>query len=215
MLPHSGIRPTVTATALSGGVTAELIRRARAEGTTVHGAIVAAGSQALGRSRGLSLVTTLTPFDLRPLIGADQDVVDHHTATVTAVHEPATADFWALARATTAELGVARSAAGVVAGSTAVQQYVGIDADIDTAVDFLGVLAFNLAVSNVKVFELPPDHARRPVAVWGPTLLCQIRGETMIGVTTYEGRLRMVHVSHTPVAGFIEDVAGRLVNATG
>ncbi|WIE74181.1 hypothetical protein [Curtobacterium sp. MCJR17_020] len=203
----------MTATALSVDATDRLVARARLEGTTVHGAIVTAAAQALSEARDLSAVQTLTPFDLRPILRSEPDVVDHHTATITVSSAPAEAVFWDVARATTTELSAARSTAGVAAGSQAIQQYIHPNGDTDTAIDFLGLLAFDLSVSNVKVLEVPEELEIRPAAAWGPTLLCQIKDETMIGVTTYGEVLRMISVSHSPVHGYLDDVVRRLEDA--
>jgi hypothetical protein len=49
--------------------------------------------------------------------------------------------------------------------------------------------------------------------VWGPVVLSQTDGEYLTGVTTYEGRLRMVTCGYNVPASFLKGVGEALMAA--
>jgi hypothetical protein len=64
------------------------------------------------------------------------------------------------------------------------------------------------------VQDLPGVGPIRPVALWAPVLETQIAQDTVIGVTTYEGVLRMVACGYAPTTEFLDDVAVMLQDIT-
>src|SRR4051794_7233323 len=123
--------------------------------------------------------------------------------------------FWDQARAATTALAVARSASGVLATSAATEQGIDVDADADTAEGLITtVLPFELVISNLGVQDLPGVGPIRPVALWAPVLETQIAEDTVIGITTYEGVLRMVDCGYAPTSAFLDDVAVMLQDIT-
>ncbi|MFQ6147116.1 condensation domain-containing protein [Streptomyces seoulensis] len=203
--------PHVATCELDRTETSRLVRRCRAEGTTVHAALVTAASLARAEGSGEDFVRVVTPFNFRGLIGAGGDCCDYFTATRTGMAPGEIPGFWEQARAVGGELAGARSAAGVVAVSAATRQYIPVDAGTQEAEQFLvGGLAYEMLISNLGVRDLEDSGPVRPDALWGPVLMCQVAGEFVIGVTTYEGRLRMVGCGHAPTETFLADVRDRL-----
>ncbi|OBJ24466.1 hypothetical protein [Mycobacterium colombiense] len=68
-------------------------------------------------------------------------------------------------------------------------------------------------VTNLGVRNLDGAGPLRPTAVWGPVVVSQTDGEYLTGVTTYEGRLRMVTCGYSVPASFLKGVAEALMAA--
>ena len=48
--------------------------------------------------------------------------------------------------------------------------------------------------------------AVRPVAIWGPAILNQVRGELSTGICTFNGQLRMITASYHPFPDYLHCV---------
>ncbi|MFI5613198.1 condensation domain-containing protein [Amycolatopsis sp. NPDC051903] len=206
--PFDGTRPEVSSVDFGVDLTQRLIARSRFEGTTVHSALVAAMSTVIIDSGRNEFVRVLSPFSFRSHIGVTDEVCLYFTATRTAFRRGQVTGLWSMARAIGRQLAVARSAANVRAISAATERFIGVDATTQDAAAFLlGGLSYEAFASNLGVLELAPfDVAVRPVAFWGPAILCQVDGELATGISTYDGRLRMVSASYDPLSGYLERV---------
>ena len=198
--PFDGTVPHVSTVALDAELTKKLVERCRSEETTVHGALVAAVSQARSTLSGEEFLRVLTPFNLRGLMGVSGQCVDYHLATRTGSAPLNDGSLWEQARAVTGALAGPRSAPGVVAASGAIQQFVPVDADGAAAWAVMAPLGYDLLISNLGVIDIDPSASLRPTALWGPVMLCQAEGEDVIGVTTFDDRLRIVVTSYRPTA---------------
>jgi hypothetical protein len=74
------------------------------------------------------------------------------------------------------------------------------------------VLPLDLLVTNLGVQDLSVDGPIRPTALWGPFVETQV-DDYVIGVVTYQGRLRMVTCGYAPADVFLENVTAALDQA--
>lgn len=208
-----GTPTTIHSLAIPAHDTAALLRRCRAERTTVHAAIVTAASRVRNRWGGEDFVRVLSPINFRSLIRADDEVAPYFSCVITGMAPQDGASFWDQARNVTADLAAARSAPGTLAASAGVQQLIGVDADTATAEEvFTRAIPFDLLITNLGIQDLEGTGPLRPTAVWAPVLESQIAGNVVIGITTYAGVLRMVACGYAPVQEFLEPVAQTLVD---
>ncbi|KUI43254.1 hypothetical protein AU197_25340 [Mycobacterium sp. IS-1590] len=211
-----GTRPRVYAVSLSRDDTARLVRRCRDELTTVHAALLAAASSVRSRMHGESFVRSLSPIDVRKLIGDPDDCAIRFSCTTTGLAADDERPFWTRARAMTAELSAARSAAGVLAASAAVAQAIGTDADRADAEDvFTRQLPWELLMTNLGRQQIARTGPLHPTALWGPIVQSQTAGEYVTGIVTYERRLRMVAVGYQPTGYFLDGIVAALEDAVG
>jgi hypothetical protein len=68
-------------------------------------------------------------------------------------------------------------------------------------------------ISNLGVLPLKVDYGSlRLKAVWGPAMLTNLPADRQtIGVSTFAGKLRMVHQSYEPIAGLLEAIRETLL----
>ena len=193
--------------------TAQLVHRCSTERTTVHGAIVAAASRVRSTDHGENFVRVQTPINFRSQISVLDDCADYFTASLTGV-APWEKSFWELARTVTNQLAVARSLRGIVTASKRIRQAMPIDAEASDAERlFTTVMPHDLLISNLGVQYIPPGATIRPTAVWGPFVQGHLKGEQVIGVVTYETRLRMVACGYFLKPGFVDRVSHTLIAA--
>ncbi|MFG1933175.1 condensation domain-containing protein [Mycobacterium sp. NPDC048908] len=211
--PFDGTHPEIHTVALDTADTARLVDRCRAERTTVHAALIAAASRAHATLSDKEFVRVLSPINVRPMIGAVGDCVDYFTCTVTGMTPWDGTALWEQARAMTGELAIARSEAGVAATSSMIKQAVNVDAECAVPEQlFTQIMPFELMISNLGVQDLDAFGPIKPTALWGPVLQSQV-DDHVIGVTTYDGRLRMVSTGYTPSDVYLETVKAALIQA--
>jgi hypothetical protein len=196
--PFDGAVPDVSAIAFDEELTSRLVARARAECTTVHAALVSAMSRVILESGRSEFVRTVTPVEFRSQIGVRSDVGLYFTATRTVLTREQLTNQWRMARMVSDHLACARSIPGLLAGSAATAK----DAE-----DFLiAGLGFEAQASNLRVLDMGTPEAVRPLAIWGPAILVQVKGELSSGICTFNGQLRIVTASHDPLPGYLDRV---------
>jgi Condensation domain/Phthiocerol/phthiodiolone dimycocerosyl transferase C-terminus len=179
----------------------EASRRARQEGTTVHGAfsavIVLAGRQVFADWQKIP-VRIMSPINIRPMLAVGERCGVFVSAT-TGVFDGRGRDFWELARDAKNAIGAGQTSDWVAALQARLQEVVGEGAEVAPAAEFaasafvheamltnLGVLGFDSQFGPLKVEE-----------VWGPAVLDGMVGEHTIGVATVNGSICLTHTSHT------------------
>ena len=198
--PFDGATPDISTILFDEDLTSRLVRRCRVERTTVHAALVAATTQVMASAGNREVVRVFSPFNFRPLLGYVRHSANYFSATRTGFLPEQTQDLWELARLTGAELAQARSEAGTRGISGAVEQYIPVDADNAAATGFMTAgLSSEALISNLGVLHLDETGPVRATAVWGPVLLTQFQDESVIGVTTLAGQLRLVCATHAPI----------------
>ena len=91
-----------------------------------------------------------------------------------------------------------------------------VDAEVGDAEELFGrVCPWELLVTNLGVQNLDGTGPLRPTAVWGPVTHSHTEGEYVYvtGITTYEGRLRMVTCGYSVPSTFLKSVSAALVAA--
>jgi NRPS condensation-like uncharacterized protein len=205
--PFDGAVPYLSAISFDADLTRRLVARARAEGTTVHSALVSAMTQVFLKSGHHEFVRTTTPFAFRHHISVDDQVCLYFTATRTAFTRDQLTDLWDMARTVGDQLAVARSVPALLDVSAATEQFIPVDATYADAEAFLlGALSFEAVITNLGVLDMGTPEAVRPVAIWGPAILAQIEGELISGVCTFNGQLRIATMSHHPLGDSLDRV---------
>jgi hypothetical protein len=152
-------------------------------------------------------VRMLTPFDFRSHIGVDDAVCLYFTGARTGFTGEQLTGLWDMARTVSDQLAVARSLPAVLAVSAVTEQLIPVDATTQEAQDFMvGGLSFEAFASNLRVVDMGPREAVRPVAIWGPAILLQFQGELNTGICTFNGQLRMVSASHESLPDYLDRV---------
>jgi hypothetical protein len=202
--PFDGARPEVTSLAFSQVLTNQLIQRCRVEQTTVHAALVATASQVLAGVQHQQHVRVVSPIDIRKLLRVDNDCALYFNVTRTAFTTEQSQNFWDVARATGAQLIQGRAEATTRFVLALTEQLIPTDADHAAARNFLmGGSSFELFISNLGMLETLDSSSVRLTAIWGPILLTQSQGESVLGVATLNGQLRLVSASHAPIPNFL------------
>jgi hypothetical protein len=213
-LPFSGQPPTVRAAALDADLTAALREQARSQGTTVHGAVLAATAQELTDRRGIELVRLMSPISLLPLLDQQDGMGVFLTVGRSATTDTGV-DFWELARQHLRQLEPARSPQGIGRLVAVFTAATGPAATSQSAAELMarGALGLDALVTNLGVVQLPDDGAITVQQLWGPIVLTHIDGEIGIGVATHGGQLRLTEVRHDDGPQVIEGIAARLRDA--
>ncbi|MFI2713952.1 hypothetical protein ACH495_27905 [Micromonospora sp. NPDC018662] len=207
--PFDATAPSIEIAELDPATTEHLRSTARANGSTVQGALCAAAAQALSARTGAESIRINVPIDLRSALGLEDDVVNRFTATAVVLHAPAHSTLWSLAKDATAQLRAAREAAREAALMLATLE----PADASEAeAAMLAATAADLEITNLGTSE--PDTSSA-VAIWGPTMTTQVRDERILGVVTHAGSLRLVLTTHGDATGLPADIASRLTRLPG
>jgi hypothetical protein len=205
--PFDGALPHVSAISFDADLTRRLVTRTRAEETTVHSALVSAMTRVIIESGRTEFVRMLTPCDFRGHIGVDDDVCLYFGGARTAFTRGQLTNLWDMARMASDQLAVARSLPALLGASAATEQFIPVDATTQDAEAFMTAgLSFEAFASNLRVLDMGPPEAVQPVAIWGPAILVQVRGELCSGICTFNGQLRVVTASHDPFPGYLDRV---------
>ncbi|MGC2943348.1 condensation domain-containing protein [Burkholderia ambifaria] len=217
--PDAAQAPHVDALALSADITRRLVVRARAEQTTVHGAIAAAVHEAgrrLSSAWTERALRTVTPIDLRGLSDDARVAAGVYiTQTITIDDHPRGTDLWTAARKIKQDLAPSQARASVAAELKALDVVMSTRPSVEHAAGFLSaVLAFDVMVSNLG--NQPIASAYEGVslnALWGPIVTSGFADDQIIGACTIDGVLRLTHTSHGAIRGLLEEVRAILEEA--
>jgi hypothetical protein len=213
--PFDGAPPFLHTAAMSEADTTRLAQRCRAELTTVHAAILVAASRARSQLLGDGFVRALSPIDLRVLTEADAHCAAYFSGACTGLAPADGTPFWNQARAMSADLSAVRSEAGVVTASHAIRQAMTGDATASTAAHIFGqVFAWEVLATNLGRQDLTHTGEVAPSAIWAPIVQMHARGEYVIGIVTYRGRLSMSCVGYSPVTDYLNSVVDILSAAS-
>jgi hypothetical protein len=121
------------------------------------------------------------------------------------------ASLWEQAREMSAQLKFAKSEGGVVAAMHDIKNAIPVDAEASNSEDLiLHARPFELLISNLGVQTISDSGPLRPTAVWGPMVQQHVRGEAIVGVLTYQGRLRIVACGYDVPTTFLDRVRSEL-----
>jgi Condensation domain len=208
-------RIVVSTLALGERLTARIGEGAKANGTTVHGAISAALALSLFDQGAAASVTILSPVSLRSMLGLDEECGFFSLAGVACLPHDRS-EFWTLARQATDELARSRSRAGVSASVNFMTAHVTAQTTADVASGILGRIEADAVLSNLGKLAIPQTIGRlRLNAFWGPMTQVRLKRERFIGVATLGHRLRLVQTSPHGTPSLLQAIKDYLKSAVG
>jgi Condensation domain len=207
--------PTVQALKLSKELTMKLRTHAREVGATVHCAMVAALTFA-GRQLSSDWlrhpVRVISPVNNRRLLGLEEQCALSIIFPAGAYAPDSEARLWDVARAVKGDLAPFRTAGGLSTVFSGFRQLIATSPDVAQIAAFelqgcacesmlsnLGVLPFETSFGGFKLESL-----------WGPSVFVGIEGEQMIGATTLNGALHLLHTSYTPIPNLLQTMEAAL-----
>jgi hypothetical protein len=70
---------------------------------------------------------------------------------------------------------------------------------------------FDIHLSNLGAVAIPTSYSALSLRqLWGPGVLIGFEGEQTLGVSTLNGRLCLLHTSHRPLPGFLDQIESTL-----
>ncbi|KZZ84980.1 hypothetical protein [Bacillus sp. SJS] len=202
--PFNGLAPHIQAEDLGVAGTRQLVERSRAESCTVQAALCAAAAMVLFKATNRNQIRINVPIDLRQAAGL-QDVVVRFAATMVVLDHSAGTRFWDLARCATDQLKAARDLETIRDSALMLAQLDPSTAD-DAEFAMLAATNADIEITNLGVTSGIAVE-RDVLAMWGPTMTTQVAGEQILGVVTHGDVLRMVNVTHDPIAGLVENIS--------
>lgn len=211
-------RAAISALRLSQAQTAQLLRYARREQTTLGAVLSAATADAL-RERSPQLkerdLRLTTPMDARPYLGNEDDFVLSINSPRCLVPYPGQ-ELSESARAIRTQIAPSQSFAAIATTFERVGGILTQKMDASTLVNaFAQAVAHDLGVSNLRTVEFPVSDGLVVESVWGPSVLVGYEGEHFVGVATFGGALHLTYSSFTPVPGLLDAVHETISDACG
>jgi Condensation domain len=216
-LARSCIKPfTVESLRLDEALTSSIRRRARAEETTVHGALCAAvirTARTTSAAWGQETIRLLSPINARNQCEVDDTSSMCIGAAIIPVAPGQELDLWSLARRIKSEHAGPRSRPGLTLALQMISDAITEISDVDGALDFVKpVFAYQVAVSNVGELLRPRKaSAVRITSMWGPSNLLGFEGEQLVGAITINDCLHLLHTAYSPLPHLLEEVRATLI----
>ncbi|MGP4047423.1 phthiocerol/phthiodiolone dimycocerosyl transferase family protein [Streptomyces sp. 2A115] len=220
--PDPDAELSIDAATLSQSRTAALRERARAEGTTVHGAVAAA---ALGAAAELNAdwstvpLRVHSPLSLRGLLRAPAPAegMGNILAPATTAQVGKWSDPWEAARSFTDTLAPFRDRSALL---QSLALWTGVLQNRPAPADMAGMLAaaapHELLLTNLGALPIATSYGSLTLeSLWGPSVLFGFEGEQTLGLSTLAGTLRILHTSFRPVPELLELTRERLLSAIG
>jgi len=213
--PSPVSRPSVTGVTVDADTVTALRRRAKDEGSTVHGALLAATTLEIAEQRGLDFVRIMSPISLLPVIGGQAGTGVFINAARSGTRATS-GGFWDLAREHLRQLAPGRSSTGIGRAAAAFIANAGADATPGSAAAFMGrgALGLDALVTNLGLVTTASDGPVTVRRFWGPVVLMQVGGETGLSAATHGGDLRLTEVTRDADVRVLNGVAARLRAAT-
>ena len=215
-LAQSYTKPfTIESLRLAEALTSSIRRRARAEETTLHGALCAAvirTSRTTSSAWGREAIRLLSPINARNQCEVDDTSSMCIGATIIPVAPGEELDLWSLARRIKSEHAGPRSRSGLTLALQMISDAVAEISDVDGALDFIEpVFAYQVAVSNVGELLLPrKESAVRITSMWGPSNLLGFEKEQLVGAITVNECLHLLHTAYSPLSHLLDRVRATL-----
>jgi Condensation domain len=189
--------------------TARLIQCCKVNGATVHGAICAAASHHVPVSED-NTIRMHSPIDLSRVAGADSEACGVFIgAGIIEIAGTQRKPLWRDARDIVEHLRTGRSPDAVAGTMQWIASEFPPNVDRNKVKDFFASQPqSSIVVSNLGVLPLAANYGAMALkAVWGPALLTNLPADRQtIGVSTFAGRLSMVHQSYQPIPGLLEAI---------
>jgi hypothetical protein len=214
---QSYVKPfTIQSLRLDSASTSRIRKRARAEETTLHGALCAAvihAASTRSSARTQEAVRLLSPFNARKQCGVGNTSSMCIGAAIIPVSSGQERDLWSLARHIKSEHTGPVSRAGFTLALQMISDAVVNISDVDGALDFIEpVFAYQVAVSNIGELRCSnKESAVRITSMWGPSNLLGFEGEQLMGAITINECLHLLYTAYAPLPHLMEEVRATLV----
>ncbi|MBV8436919.1 MAG: hypothetical protein JOY95_05335, partial [Silvibacterium sp.] len=208
--------PKVASLLLSRKLTADLRERAQLEGTSVHGALLAAivfAAGELGVGGDRAQLNLASPISTRKALNQGDICTMLTDIGFQEVSIPESGDFWELARNIKNDL-APQASLGRITGARVEFRRMFADArDGETIVQMVrGHFHPDFTLSNLGDPGLETQVGRlRLAALWGPSILMGCReDQQFLGAATANGRLSLLYSSYKPIPRLLETVQSTL-----
>jgi NRPS condensation-like uncharacterized protein len=205
-----GEMPRIARRTLTPLLTDALLRRCRAEGTTVHGALVTAAVTAtrhLSDKLRQAPIKVNSPSDMRTLLGAGEDVAPlAGGAAIWMEPDSQPTTFWQTARRVKRDLVPPKTLSELSRSFVGMEHFMSKHPSLHEAIDLLaGPGGEKISVNNLGAPPIGPRFGQLTLsAIWGPALLLGYEGERLISAITINGSLNLLHLSYDPIPSVLE-----------
>lgn len=212
-------KATISALRLSQEQTAQLLRYARREQTTIGAVVSAATASALrdlsSRLKEADLRLTMA-LDARPYLANENDFV-LSIISPRAISRYPDQGLAASARAIKGQIASSQSFDAIATTFERVNELLSQKLEAATVVNAMAQgFAHDVGISNLRTVEFAPVSDGIAVeSVWGPSVLGGYEGEHFIGMATFAGALHLTYSSFTPLPGLLNEMHKTISNACG
>jgi hypothetical protein len=191
--------------------TEKLRTKCRLQECTVHGAITAAAALAIGVSSGKEEITLASPINIRDKAGVDADAVGLFVSVhMDTLNVGDRSRFWELAKTVSHGLKQFKSGDGISSSVSRLSDLIRPDSTPSLAAGLVGAYNYDAVISNLGIL---PSIKRSPCIVdtiRGPFVLGRFINERTVGVSTFNGALRMVQTSPQNTVNILPDLIRHL-----
>ncbi len=215
----AGEMPRIARRTLTPMLTDALLRRCRAEGTTVHGALVTAvvtAARQLSDKLRQAPITVVSPSDMRALLGAGEDVAPlAGGATLSMEPHLEPTSFWQTARRVKRDLIPAKTLSELSRSFVRTERFMSKHPSLSETLAFMAEHGGEkISVNNLGAPPIGPRFGQLTLsAMWGPALLLGYEGERLISAITVNGSLNLLHVSYDPIPSVLDVIEQQLTAA--
>ena len=208
--------PKVASLLLSRKLTADLRERAQLEGTSVHGALLAAivfAAGELGVGGDRAQLNLASPISTRKALNQGDICTMLTDIGFQEASIPESGDFWELARNIRNDLAPQASLERITGARGEFRRMFADARDGETIVQMVrGHFHPDFTLSNLGDPGLETQVGRlRLAALWGPSILMGCReDQQFLGAATANGRLSLLYSSYKPIPRLLETVQSTL-----
>ena len=196
---------------------ARLRERARAEGTTVHGALCSGLALTFAQVRERPAeepIRIWSPMDARRLLGLGDDCTLLALSMIVPAEPRGLCGFWDVARSVSARLAATRTVEYLGAALSLLGQSISSLQVADAARLMACRFPFDFVITNLGVLPYATRFGHLQLAaLWGPAVLSGFEDEHVFGVTGADGGLALTYSSYTPIDSLLERLERNLAAA--
>jgi len=196
---------------------ARLRERARAEGTTVHGALCSGLALTFAQVRERPAdepIRIWSPMDARRLLGLGDDCTLLALSMIVPAEPRGLSGFWDVARSVSARLAATRTVEYLGAALSLLGQSISSLQVADAARLMACRFPFDFVITNLGVLPYATRFGHLQLAaLWGPAVLSGFEDEHVFGVTGADGGLALTYSSYTPIDSLLERLERNLAAA--
>jgi hypothetical protein len=211
--------PTVKRLRVSTELTEKIQKRAREEGTTVHGALYAAlihAGMQISMKWKEQPVRILTSASSRAFLNAGESSSLFINSRMISFDAEKELSFWDLARFAKNSLNGIVSTESITGATNGLRKTVFNEPGTTNTFSFLkNDRAQELLLTNLGRLPYPTDFGKLKLsALWGPAIAPRNEGEQVVGVSTINGAMLLTQTSFAPFNQYLEKVVEALNNAS-